>query len=135
MRNYKNVDCVIINENEIKHELRDKNSDIKLLMKRLSISQKINNLVVTRGNRGALLYNKNKNKYTLCEAFADNAVDKIGAGDAMLSIIALFFKCGFSNELSLLGGSLAAAQSTETIGNKESVNKTKIFKTLEHMLK
>ena len=71
----------------------------------------------------------------MCEAFADNAVDKIGAGDAMLSIIALFFKCGFTKELSLLCGSLAAAQSAETIGNKETVSKTKILKTLEHMLK
>ena len=53
----------------------------------------------------------------------------------MLSIIALFFKRGFSNEVSLLAGSLAAAQSTETIGNKDSVSKKKILKTLEHMLK
>ena len=59
MKNYKDVDCVIINENEIKHELRDKNSNIKFLMKKLSISQKISNLVVTRGTRGALLYDKN----------------------------------------------------------------------------
>ncbi len=135
MRNYKNIDCVIINENEIKHELRDKNSSTKLLMKKLSSSQKINNLVVTRGIRGALLYNRIKNKFTACEAFTDNAVDKIGAGDALLSIIALFFKKGLTNELSLLAGSLAAAQSAETIGNKESVNKTKILKTLEHILK
>ena len=135
MRNYKNVDCVIINENEIQHELRDKNSDIKYLMKKLSTSQNISNLVVTRGARGALLYNKNKNKFTICEAFADTAVDKVGAGDAMLSIIALFFKCKSTKELSLLGGSLAAAQSAKTIGNKEAVSKTKILKTFEHMLK
>jgi len=135
MRNYKNVDCVIINENEIKHELRDKNSDISFLMKKLSTSQNINNLVVTRGTRGAVLYNKNKNKFTPCEAFADTAVDKIGAGDAMLAIIALFFKCKSTKELSLLGGSLAAAQSAKTIGNKEAVSKIKILKTFEHMLK
>ena len=78
---------------------------------------------------------KSKNKFTSCEAFAENVIDKIGAGDAMLSIIALFFKCGFSKELSLLIGSLAAAQSAETIGNKETVSKIKILKTLEHMMR
>jgi len=135
MRNYKNINCVIINENEIRHELRDKNSNIKILMKKLSKEQKIKNLVVTRGTRGALLYDKSKNKFNNCEAYANNAVDKIGAGDAMLSIIALFFKSGIKKELSLLGGSLAAAQSADTMGNKEPVNKTKIIKTLEHMLK
>jgi len=135
MRNYKNVDCVIINENEIRHELRDKNSNIKFLMKKLSKTQNINNLVVTRGSLGAVLYDNNKNKFTNCGALANVAIDKIGAGDAMLSVIAFFFKCGFSNELSLLGGSLAAAQSAETIGNKKSVSKTKILKTLYHLLK
>ena len=126
MRNYKNIDCVIINENELRYEMRDKNNKVELLMKKFSFQQKIKSLVVTRGIYGALLYDKNKNKFTICEAFAENVVDKIGAGDAMLSIIALFFKCGFTKELSLLGGSLAAAQSAETIGNKETVSKTKI---------
>ena len=34
MRNYKNVDCVIINEKEIKHELRDRNEKLEVLMKK-----------------------------------------------------------------------------------------------------
>ena len=135
MRNYKNINCVIINEGELRHEMRDKNNKVELLMKKFSLQQKVKNLVVTRGVNGALLYEKSKNKFTGCEAFADNAIDKIGAGDAMLSIIALFFKSGFSKELSLLSGSLAAAQLTESIGNKETVSKTKILKTLEHMMR
>ncbi|MDP7197294.1 MAG: transposase, partial [SAR202 cluster bacterium] len=62
-------------------------------------------------------------------------VDNIGAGDAMLSIIALCLKCGFDRDLALLIASLAAAQSVEIIGNKEAVNKTQIIKTLENILK
>ena len=53
----------------------------------------------------------------------------------MLSITALCLKNNFSRDLSVLIGSLAAAQSTETFGNKHSVNKIKILKTLEHLLK
>ena len=53
----------------------------------------------------------------------------------MLSIIALCLKCGLDRELSLLTASLAAAQSVETIGNKESINKTQILKTFENILK
>ena len=135
MRNYKNVKCVIINDREIHQEMRDKNNKTELLMKKLSFQQKIDNLIVTRGKEGALFYNKKNNKFNLSEAYADSVVDKIGAGDAMLSIIALCLKNKFSNDLSLLIGSLAAAQSTETIGNKETVSKVKILKTLEHLLK
>ncbi len=135
MRNYKNVDCVIVNEREIQHEMRDKNNKIEFLMKKLSSQQKIKNVVVTRGKEGALIYNRKDNKFNSSAAFADAAVDKIGAGDAMLSIISLCLKNKFPHELALLIGSLAAAQSTESIGNKNSVSKIKILKTLEHLLK
>ena len=135
MRNYKNIDCVIINEKEIKHEMRDNNEQVEVLMKKLSLQQNIKNLIVTRGTAGSLMYSKKDKKFNFCEAYAKTVVDKIGAGDAMLSIIALCLKCRFDRDLALLTGSLAAAQSVETIGNKEAVNKIKILKALEHIFK
>ena len=36
MRKYTNVDCVIINDRELRHELRDRNSSVNILMKKLS---------------------------------------------------------------------------------------------------
>ena len=74
-------------------------------------------------------------KYYNCPAFASKVVDKVGAGDAMLSIIALCLKSKFNGELALLAASLAAAHSVETIGNKEAINKTQILKTLDNILK
>jgi len=102
--------------------------------KKISLTN-INNLAVTRGSNGAVLYDKNKNNFINFEAFADKAVYKIGAEDAILSVIALFFKYGITKELSLLCGSLAATQSAMTTGNKKMVSKTKIIKTLQHLLK
>ena len=135
MRNYKNVDCVIINEKEIRHETRDRNSKIEDLMKSLADQQNIKNLIVTQGSSGSVLYNKKDKKFNSCEAYAKTSVDKIGAGDAMLSIIALCLKSKFNGELALLAASLAAAHSVETIGNKKAINKTQILKTLDNILK
>lgn len=135
MRNYRNINCVIINEKEIRHEMRNKNGKIEFLMKELSHKQNIENIIVTRGTTGSALYNSKDKKFNLCEAYAKAAVDKIGAGDAMLSIISLCLKCGFDRDLALLIASLAAAQSVESIGNKEAINKIKILKTLENILK
>ena len=45
------------------------------------------------------------------------------------------FKNNFTKELSILLGSLAAAQSTETFGNKDPVSKNKMLKALQHILK
>ena len=135
MRNYKNINCVIINENEIRHEMRNKNDKIEFLIKKLSLSQNFKDLVVTRGNQGSVLYNKKNKKINYCGAYAKTAVDKIGAGDAMLSIISMCLKYKFDKDLALLIGSLAAAQSVETVGNKESINKIQILKNLENILK
>ena len=135
MRNYKNTSCVIINETEIRHEMRNKNDKIEFLMKELSFKQNIKNLIVTRGTRGAILYTKKDKKFTTCGSYAKVAVDKVGAGDSMLSVVALCLKNGFDRELALLIASLAAAQSVETIGNKETVNKMQILKTLENFFK
>ena len=135
MRNYKNVDCVIINETEMKYELRDRNGKVTSLMKRLSYEQNIKNLIVTKGEQGSILYNKKDKKFNNCDAYAKTAIDKIGAGDAMLSIISLCLKCGLNKDLSLLVGSLAGAHSVSTIGNKEAINKTQILKSLENILK
>ena len=39
MRNYKNLECLIINEREIRHEF-DRSNDLKVLIKKLSKEQK-----------------------------------------------------------------------------------------------
>ena len=44
-------------------------------------------------------------------------------------------KAGFSKEFSLLLSSMAGAQSVEEIGNKKSIQKAKILKAIEHILK
>ena len=135
MRKYKNIDCLIINERELRHELRDKNNKIELLVKKLASQQNIKDLIVTRGTQGSMLYNKKESKFKTCEALAKSVVDKIGAGDAMLSMIALCLKSKLDKDLSLLAASLAAAQSVETIGNSETINKIKILKSINHLLK
>ena len=44
---------------KIRHEMRDKTSTIKDLMRKLSTEQNIKNLVVTKGTEGSLFFNKN----------------------------------------------------------------------------
>ena len=135
IQKYKNVDCVIINETELRHELRDKNGRIDILTKKLASMININNLVVTRGNSGALLYSSKIKKFFSCPAFASKIVDKVGAGDSMLSIVSILLKLKFKSDIALFMGSLAAAQSVEEMSNKVPVNKIKLLKYFNHILK
>ena len=135
MKNYKGINCVIINEKELRHEFRDRNSLIENLMKKLSKDQKIDSLVVTQGRQGSLLYDSQKNFFERCEAFAKKTIDKIGAGDTMLSLAAICLFTKMQNNLSMFISSLAAAHSVESLANKNIIEKNLILKSIENSLK
>ncbi len=131
---YSSINSIILNENELRQELRDNTSDINLLAKKLIDSKKIKNLIITRGADGAILANKNKKIFS-CPGFAKKSIDKVGAGDAMLSLASLGLKLKLDPELILFISSLAASISVESLGNKESVTNEKLDRFLEYMLK
>ncbi|MDC3083007.1 PfkB family carbohydrate kinase [Pelagibacteraceae bacterium] len=135
INNYKNIETVVINEMEMRLEMRDRYSSINNLLKKLSSKLNIKNLIVTRGKNGSTLYNKYTDQYIDCPAFAVKVVDKIGAGDAMISMVSLVLSSKINKKLSLFIGSLAAAQSVESIGNSKEVNKTLMLRTIENLLK
>ena len=135
MKNYSSLNCVIINENELRHEMRDRSTKLSKLMRLLSQKQLIDNLIVTRGDSGSLMYDKRKNKFFDCEAFATRVIDKVGAGDTMLSLISVMLKANIDKNLALLSASLAAASSVESQGNSESIKKINIIKSIQHLIK
>ena len=135
IQKYKNIDCVVMNENELRHELRNKSDNTNLLIKQLSQINNIENLIITKGLEGAILYNSKKNKFYTCPAFASHVVDKVGAGDTMLSIISLLLHKKFESTVSLFLSSIAAAFTVEEISNKVPISKIKLLKYLKHITK
>ena len=135
LQKYKNINSTIINETELRHEMRNKNDDIYALSKQLKKKLKTKNLLVTRGKNGAILIDDKKNELIECPAFANNVIDRVGAGDSMLSIISLLIKIGAPKDLSLLLGSFAGAASVETMGNSAFLKKNNFLRHLEFALK
>ena len=134
LRKYRNIDNLIINENELRHEMRDKISDIEKMSIKLIKDLKINKLTVTRGNNGAILIEKN-GKSIYSPAFANKVVDKVGAGDAMLVIISLCMKIKMPSDLALFLGSLAGATAVENIGNSKFINKNELLRQIQFSIK
>ena len=132
---YKKVDHVIINETELRQDLRNKNDKLESIIKLQSKKIGIKDIIVTRGSNGATLYNLRSNKYYYCPAFANKVLDKMGAGDSMMAFTSLCIKHKLNPNLILLIGSLAGAQSVETMGNSKPINKLKLLKSLEHLTK
>jgi rfaE bifunctional protein kinase chain/domain/rfaE bifunctional protein nucleotidyltransferase chain/domain len=131
---YNGISSLIINENELRQELRDNKSDLQSLTKKIMLEKNIKNIIVTCGTLGAILVNE-KFKVFKCPAFAKKTIDKVGAGDTMLAIASMGFKLKLDPELILFMSSLAASISVESIGNKESVTVEKIDRMMEYVLK
>ena len=133
---FQTINCIVINESELRHELRDRSSKIKDLIKLLSKKLNISNLIVTAGKQGSYLYNKNSNKLIFCPALAVRIVDKVGAGDAMLSFFSLATALNKNHpDFALFLGSLAAAKNIETQANKYSIKKDDLLKSCYYFLK
>jgi len=132
---YQNIDCIVINEAELRHELRERDKDLQILMNKFSVNIGTNLLAVTQGSKGVQLYINDLKEVIYCPAFASTIVDKVGSGDAMLAILSLAMFANLEPKSALFLSSLAAVQSIETSGNKESISKVKLIKTMEHVLK
>ncbi len=131
---YRNVNTIIINETELRQDLKDNLSRLDILAKRLIKKNRLKNLIVTKGIDGVIMVNSKGQKFE-CPAFSTKSIDKVGAGDAMLSIVALGLKTNLDPELILLLGSIAASMSVETIGNKKSVDFYNFDRTIEYLFK
>lgn len=130
---YKNLDCVLINESELRYEMRDNHSKINNLVRDFSSQMSSSYVIITQGNQGCLFYDKRKNFFQHCPAFATIISDKVGAGDSLLSIFSIMFYHSKSVRLSLLSGSLSASMSLKKFGNDKEINMKNLIKIMGHI--
>ncbi|MDA9633216.1 PfkB family carbohydrate kinase [bacterium] len=132
---YKKSFCIIINESELRLDLRDSNNDINHLSNIFFSKYKIKVLVITSGSKGATIFFSNTQLKSIhCPAFGSEILDKTGSGDSLLTLFSLCQTSGMRDELSILIGSLAAAESLKHIANSNLINKNNIIKSVENLL-
>jgi len=132
---YKNYNFLIINENELRYELRDRSSSLKILSSLISKKNNIKKVVITRGQNGSILYDKKNRTYIDCPALINEVVDKVGAGDCMLSIMSLLISSKLDDKASLFVGNLVGAVSVSAMANSEFMDKVDLKKKIIYTLK
>lgn len=131
---YPRANYVTITENEIRLEARSRRGELKKMVEDVAGKLACDRFVVTRGSNGCLCYDK-KTGFVEVPAFAGKVVDRIGAGDAFLSITAM---CAVQQApMDVIGfiGNAAGAQAVATVGNKEPVGHVALLKQIETLLK
>lgn len=131
---YPRADYVSIAEHEIRLELRNQWGDLRDMI--LDVSQKLEcgRVVVTRGRYGCLGYNKDEGFFEI-PAFAHQIVDRVGIGDAFLSVTSLCVAQKAPIEIVGFIGNVVGAEAIATIGNRTPIECSSLLKHIVSLLK
>jgi len=130
---YPRADYICIDEPEIRLESRDKVGDLTHLIRNLSKKLSCNNITITRGIKGCIVYSNKEFNQT--PAFSGKVLDSMGAGDAFLSITAPLVSIGAPMEIVGFVGNAVGAMAVTIIGNKEAIDKVSLMKYISTIMK
>ncbi len=131
---YPRADYVCIAEHELRLEARNRRGDLRDLMTKVSRILHCPRVVCTRGANGALSYADGEG-FVEVPALAGHVVDRLGAGDAFLSVTALLAAQGAPQELVAFIGNVVGAQAVATVAHRSSIEKAPLFKHIETLLR
>tara|TARA_Y100000768_G_scaffold272461_1_gene208476 strand:+ start:6543 stop:8060 length:1518 start_codon:yes stop_codon:yes gene_type:complete len=120
-------DYLCIDEKEARYGFKDRYSSVELLIKKMN---KKSDVSITLGTNGSLFKRKGKN-FIKTPVFFDNVKDTLGSGDAYFSITSLLNYLNKDQYLISFLGNVYAGLSTQIIANSESIDVSKLHKTVE----
>ena len=136
---FQNFDIITPNEREARYSLGDQDSVVRPLAKLLYEKANCKNMLLKLGERGILVYREsldtdNLRSFFAIDSFAENVIDPVGAGDALLAYTTLSYLASKNIIISAIIGLLGAALECEHEGNIP-VKKKDIIKRLNDIEK
>ncbi|MCM8527156.1 MAG: PfkB family carbohydrate kinase [Lentisphaeraceae bacterium] len=130
---YHGADCISLAQHELVLEFRNKHIDPKDMVKTIAKSMECKNVILTRGKYGTMCYREGE--IDSVPAIAPKIVDRVGAGDAVLSIVAMAACTKTPLDLCGFIGNAAGAEAVAIVGNRKSIEKIPYIKHMESLLK
>ena len=117
---YKKFDLILPNEKEARFALADQDIPLRQLGTNLINKSKSKFLILKLGSKGIMVFRKKGlyvREFFPIETFAENIVDGVGAGDAMLAGSSMGLICSKNILISSIIGNAAAALVCKKNGN------------------
>lgn len=131
---YAGADFISTSDLEIRLETRNRRDGVEAIIPEVSAKLDIPRVAVTRGKQGSLCYGREEG-FVETPAFANQVVDRIGAGDAFFAIAALVAVQNAPLDILSFIGNAAGAQAVATVGNRHAVDAAALYKHIESLLK
>jgi rfaE bifunctional protein kinase chain/domain len=117
---YPRADFICISEKEIRLEVRNRRKEPGPIMEEVARRMGCETLLVTRGQAGNLLFSP-KDGFFTCPTLSYRVLDRVGAGDAVLSVTSLCVAQGAPTEAIGFIGNLVGAHAVTIVGNRSSL--------------
>ena len=131
---YPHADYVCIAEHELRLAVRTLNGNLRPKMYDISKKLGCSNFMVTQGKKGCAVCSGNGD-FAVVPAFAQNVVDRVGSGDASLSVTSLAAVQNAPNEILGFLGNVVGGLAVEVLGNKKSIDKLSVQKYITSLMK
>ncbi|MBV8048671.1 MAG: adenylyltransferase/cytidyltransferase family protein [Paludibacterium sp.] len=130
---YPRADFLCLNEPEARLAAHDRLSPLEMIASELNSRLSARATAITRGSAGALLVGQDS--MLSIPALSSKVVDRIGAGDAFLSLAGTCMGAGEPPEIAVLAGSISAALDVQIVCNREPVDPVLFCKYATTLLK
>ncbi|MFA7239210.1 MAG: PfkB family carbohydrate kinase [Sulfuricellaceae bacterium] len=132
---YPRADFISLNEPEIRLAAHNRYSPLDQVIETIGARLNVPYVAVTQGTKGALLTDRKENSTFVVPALSTKVLDRIGAGDAFLSLAGLCLGGGLAPEIAAFMGSAAAALDVQIVCNREPISSVALYKYITTLLK
>ncbi len=131
---YPRADFICIDEPEVRLACHDRLRGVRELIEEIAHELGSRHVVITRGHQGSMSYTV-EDGLSEVPVFSSKVVDRVGAGDAYLSVAAPCAAVGMPGNLVGFVGNAVGALKVQIIGNRSSVEPVPLYKFITALLK
>jgi len=132
---YPRADFISLNEPELRIAAHDRHNELEDIAEQVGEALSARYVAVTRGKLGVEMFDRDQGHRYQIPALSTHVVDRIGAGDAFLSIAGTVLGGGVNARLAAFVGCTAAALDVQIVCNREPVDPVSMFKYISTLLK
>lgn len=132
---YPRADFVSLNEPELRLAAHNRHDPLEVICEETAQRLGAKSFAVTRGTKGVMWLDQSAHEFNRVPALSSRVVDRIGAGDAFLSLSSLCVASGAPAEAANFIGSVAAAIDVQIVCNREPIDAINLKKYISTLLK
>ena len=135
INHYPRADFISLNGPELRLATHNRYDSLEGLAKKIAENLDAKYMAVTLGSQGAFLLDRKVNTTHTTPVLSTKVLDRVGAGDAFLSLSSLCLGAGMPPEIGLFIGSAAAALDVQIVCNREPISPVNLYKYITTLLK